>query len=415
MRSVWNISTAVSSKQPFSAAVLSSVRAGFARCGLPPTATVAVAVSGGVDSMTLLALCRALVDERHLEAVIALHINHSLRPAAETEEDYRLVRDYCAMHAIPFDYAVIAPDEIARATRRSTRGGSDGGDNRIDDSDAAQPTNAHRDSGLEGAARHARLRCFAALLQRHNLRYLCTAHHRDDNAETLLMRLLGGGGVNGLTGISPVQQMRTIMDDGCRYQCTLLRPLLGVAKAELVDWARAAAIPYCEDSSNRDVSILRNALRRDLIPAVSGLFPRYHRALEQVAEQVGVWQAYVDTQHGELLRWEVWVADEGAWRGAAATVSHAVVGFGDCCWRIDAQRFFAAHPALQFQSFYAIANRLGARRRLPHRFVRQCLTAFLSDYRGERGSGHGLRCYSDAACLYLERYRPLLRFKKGLV
>lgn len=410
----------------FSAEALIAARAGFARCAPPPAASVAVAVSGGVDSMTLLALCRALVDEGRLGGVVALHINHSLRPAAETELDYRLVRDYCAVHDIPVDYAVIAPGEIAGAAHRGGGGGDAGAGNSADSSSAGKdgvdgdtdssgrggggagaalrPTNAHRDGGLEGAARYARLRCFATLLQRHNLHYICTAHHRDDNAETLLMRLLGGGGVNGLTGISPVQQMHTVIDDGCRYRYTLLRPLLAVSKQQLVNWAHAAAIPYCEDSSNRNVDILRNALRRDLTPAVSGLFPHYHRALEKITEQVEIWQAYIDKQHSQLLRWE-----------EQALGSGAGVGHGAACFRVEAQCFFAAHSALQFQSFYAVTNRLGARRRLPHRFVRQCLTAFPSDYRGERGSGHGVRCYSDATHLYLQRYWPLSRFKKDAV
>lgn len=391
-----------------------AARDGFARLTPRPlpTATVAVAVSAGVDSMVLLGLCQALVNDGQLGGLVALHINHSLRPAAETELDYQLVRDYCAVQRIPLDYSVIPRGEISAASRVGSAGGE--GSERFD---PQQPANPHRDGGLEGAGRYARLRSFATLLARRNLKHLCTAHHRDDNAETVLMRLLVGGGVNGLSAISSLQQMRTITDDGTQYHYSILRPLLAVRKETLIQWATDASIPYREDSSNLDLAILRNSLRATLTPAVSALFPRYHRALERVSEQVELWRAYIDAEHTRLLRWQPQAGD-GADSGSGADSGGRDSGSGGelpVCFRIEARRFFDAHRALQVQSFYAVSNRLGARRRLPYRFVLQCLSAFASDYRGERGSGHGVRCYSDAEYLYLARYRPLARLKEDAV
>ena len=302
--------THAASDVPGDADLLCTVRRIFERCGIGSNERVAVAVSGGVDSMALLSLCRVLRDNGALASLCAIHINHGLRPAAETDADYRTVRDYCAMAGIALHYVALSPDEM--------RGG--------DDDDRAE--------GTEAAARRARLRHYAAMLRSNNMRYLCTAHHRDDNVETVLMRLLQGGGIGGLAAMPALRPMTT---DGYRYH--IVRPLLTVGKQALYRWARAAAIPYREDSSNSDTTILRNAVRDDIVPVIGRHFPAYRRALEQIIDQAAVWRQYIDDQHRIRLPWQ--------YAGRQA--------------RIAAADFFAAHSALQFQSFYAVTDWAGRR------------------------------------------------------
>lgn len=373
--------------------LIREARHGFARCGVPIDASVVVAVSGGADSMALLSLCRALVDDGALAGLSAIHVNHSVRPAAETEADYQLVRDYCVACDIRLHYAVIPPNEIATWQRGrapvapsvpsapsppAVPSASAPSPPAVPAATApvapVAPHKPHRDGGFEAAARQKRLRCYGELLRQRNLRYLCTAHHRDDNAETVLMRLFEGGGVNGLAGIPHTQEMRS-----GDYRYHIIRPLLQVAKHELHRWIDANSVPYRQDSSNADPAILRNALRRDIIPGIARYFPRYRRAMERIATQVSVWQAYIDDQHTQHLHWRR-------------------VGQ---CYQIEKRHFFSVHRALQFQSFYSVADCLGARRRLPHRFVRQCLTAFPVEYCGNRGAGHGIRCSTDATYLFM--------------
>ena len=185
---------------------------------------VLAGVSGGADSVTLLLM---LLDAG--VRVTAVHVNHGLR-GADSDGDEAFVRRLCEAHDVPL------------LTYRAT------------------PPESHG----EGWARAARYGFFRQAMAESGAEALVLAHHRDDQAETLLLHLLRGAGLTGLTGMAPDATV-----DGLR----ILRPLLGYSRAELQAYLTARGQPWREDGSNADPRYLRNALRRDVLPLLEQLAP----------------------------------------------------------------------------------------------------------------------------------------------
>ncbi|MDR0868895.1 MAG: tRNA lysidine(34) synthetase TilS [Planctomycetota bacterium] len=210
-----------------------------------PAAPLAVGFSGGVDSTVLL----TLLAER--QPVVAAHLNHGLR-GADADADENFCREFCAARKIRF-----AAKKVDLTTPR-----------------AARP-----EKNLEAAARLARWRFFAEICAAHNLAGVALAHHRDDQAETLVLRLRRGAGWRGLQGM----RERTVVNiDGRRLE--IFRPLLRRAtRAEIVAYARAKNLPWREDATNRDERLARNRARRVLLPAIATDFPDYRERLEKLA------------------------------------------------------------------------------------------------------------------------------------
>jgi tRNA(Ile)-lysidine synthase len=190
----------------------------------PDAGTLAVAVSGGADSLALLLLAAAAAPG----AVRAATVDHGLRPESASEADR--VAGYCEALAVPHQTLVVA-------VRRSG-------------------------AGLQAAAREARYAALGGWLHAHSADTLLTAHHCDDQAETLLMRLLRGSGVSGLAGIRPSAAF-----PAAGPAARIARPLLGWRRAELDGIVRAAGLDPVDDPSNRDEAYDRARLRRRLAEA----------------------------------------------------------------------------------------------------------------------------------------------------
>ncbi len=193
---------------------------------------VAAAVSGGADSVAL-ALWLHDFATRPAPAfsfVGLIHVNHALR-GAESDADEVFCRDLAQRLNVPVDI-VAAP---VAATGRSP----------------------------ESAARDARYAAFDLAAARLGATMVCTAHTADDQAETVLLRLLRGAGLRGLSGIRPTNRQ-------------IVRPLLDCRRNHLRDWLVQHGEAWREDASNLDVSIPRNRIRHELLPV-----------LEQVATQIG--------------------------------------------------------------------------------------------------------------------------------
>ena len=194
---------------------------------------VLCAVSGGLDSMCLLDLLDRWCRERD-GRVVAAHFNHRLR-GTESDRDETFVRDWCATHDIP---SVSGSGDVRGLAEREGL-------------------------SLEEAARNLRYAFLRQEAEKLGPRIrIYTAHHADDNAETILFNLIRGTGVAGLTGMAYQQ-------DG------IYRPLLHVARAELADYAAAYGIPHVEDSTNGDPdAAARNYLRLEVLPRLKQINPR---------------------------------------------------------------------------------------------------------------------------------------------
>jgi len=186
-----------------------------------------VALSGGLDSTVLLHLLASLAQRETLPPLSAIHIHHGMQAVADAWPAH--CRELCAALSVPLQVEYV---QVASG------------------------------ASLERAARDARYAAFAARLGTGEL--LLTAQHRDDQAETLLFRLLRGAGVQGLAGM-PVSRAL-----GAGY---LLRPLLGCSRTELLAYAQAHGLVWVDDPSNADERFSRNYLRRQVLPALLSRWP----------------------------------------------------------------------------------------------------------------------------------------------
>ncbi len=191
--------------------------------------TVLCAVSGGRDSMALLHLLNTLAEETGSQ-VAAAHFNHQLRPAADRDEAF--VRDWCRAQGIPL---TCGRGDVRAFARREGLGVED----------AARTL---RYAFLEGAALDM------------GADRIATAHHREDNAETVLLHLLRGTGLQGLGGIPPVRGR-------------IVRPLLETGRADIDGYVERHGLPYVEDESNQDPMYTRNRLRLEVLPLLEAVAP----------------------------------------------------------------------------------------------------------------------------------------------
>lgn len=197
--------------------------------------TVLVGVSGGADSVALLHLLAALAPAWRL-VLRVLHVDHQLRP--DSVRDAGVVRAVGARLGVPVEVATVAVDP---------RG------------------------SVEAAARQARYAALEACADRLGAQRIALGHTADDQAETVLMRLLEGVGVRGLAGIPAVRGR-------------LIRPLLDCRRADLVLELRRAGLPWVEDPTNQDPKFLRNRVRHELLPLLAESYnPEIATALVRVA------------------------------------------------------------------------------------------------------------------------------------
>ncbi len=203
----------------------------------PKGGTLLCALSGGTDSMALLTLLLELAPLRGLH-IHAAHYDHQLR-GAESQRDADFVQDWCRRQGVPLH---LGRGDVAAVAAQGGRG--------IEDS-ARQ-------------LRYAFLEETAQSLGEDSL--IATAHNAGDNAETVLLHLLRGSGLDGLTGIPP-------------RRGRLCRPLLECSRQALADYLTHRGIPHVEDSSNADVTYRRNLLRREVMPVLETINPGFPRRL----------------------------------------------------------------------------------------------------------------------------------------
>lgn len=230
-----------------------------------------VAISGGADSVCLLELVHDLWlrHERSFPLRLA-HFHHGLR-GAEADCDASFVRDLARERGIAIDIERLAVSERAR----------------------------ERGESPEQAGRELRRQGFARLALRHGLASVLTAHHAADQRETVLFRMLRGTGPRGLGGIHPRSRLgRPGTDAG---EIWLLRPLLDQEPGSLREHLRERGLEHREDSSNRDVSIPRNALRHELLPELlERVHPGASRALLRLARSARRLEHDLETLAGEI-------------------------------------------------------------------------------------------------------------------
>lgn len=246
-------------------ALLSEVQACIdAYTMLPLGSRVIVAVSGGPDSMALLAILNRLRRQHALTLMVA-HVNHQLR-RQEAERDEAFVERQAGLLGLPFYRSRVDVKSFQQTTGLSP----------------------------QHAARQLRYAFFQTLRQAVDATHVALGHTSDDQAETLLIRLLRGAGPGGLAGIPPKRH-------------PFVRPLITSCRDDIMAFLEAASVPWLVDRSNTQRTYLRNQLRLELLPVLKQYNPRIVTRLNELAGMIqadnDVLEKQVEHVSQQVLRW----------------------------------------------------------------------------------------------------------------
>jgi tRNA(Ile)-lysidine synthase len=225
--------------------------------------TVVVAVSGGADSVSLLCGLAELREQIAPGKIVAAHFNHRLRPASDN--DAQFVEKLANELGIACEVGV-----------------------------AAEPLEQSGGDGVEAAARVARYDFLRQTAAKFGARYVATAHTADDQAETILHRVLRGTGLAGLAGIPRIRALSEA--------AMLIRPLLEFSRADVVEFLASRRQSFCLDESNEDVSFTRNRIRHALLPQLASQYnPNVRDALRRLGQLAEDAQLIIQDRARQLL------------------------------------------------------------------------------------------------------------------
>lgn len=226
-----------------------------------------VALSGGADSVALLLLLK-----EHGFNVHAAHCNFHLR-GAESDRDEAFCEALCAQMGVPLHRAHFDTREYAELHQVS----------------------------IEMAARELRYRWFAQLRVDIGAAGICVAHHRDDSVETVILNLVRGTGLRGLTGIQARSELVMACGQNPQEQQTLrvLRPLLCVTRAEIEAFLAERGQKYVTDSTNLEADVVRNKIRLQVLPLLHELNPAVSENIQRTAENLQEAQEVLDAVVGK--------------------------------------------------------------------------------------------------------------------
>jgi len=230
---------------------------------------ICLAVSGGADSVALLCAFVRIAERVDLKKnLFVVTVDYGLR-GVESDGDVLFVCDLARESGVDCVVRRIVPQELQEETKRQ--------------------------GSLEGAARTIRYRLLTEEAKKRGARFLVTAHHQNDQLETLLFRLFRGSGLDGLRG---AQVFRPVDES-----LTIVRPLLNVDRDEILRYLESLGRSYRFDSSNASPEFLRNRIRNELIPKLDEIFPtRWRDALLRLSQLADETENYLDGEVDELER-----------------------------------------------------------------------------------------------------------------
>ena len=298
----------------------------FDRSNIKPGDRICVAISGGADSVALLLTLHAANSTPRESLGIglsAVHVNHHLR-GEESDTDQQFVEDLCISLDIPLHlYDADIPERLAQSRA------------------------AGHSETIEEAARNARYDFFSTLLNSGHADSILTAHTLDDQAETVLMKLLRGAWTEGLSAIHPVVT---------QPKGKILRPFLSTRRADIEAFLNSIPQTWREDSTNTDTAFTRNNIRHELLPQLRAYNPNLDQTLANLAElareEESRWQTELARVLPQLLLPGKPV--RGGGRAVSTAPGHSAVS-------IELDRLRALDPALRRRVLRAAARQLGSR------------------------------------------------------
>ena len=293
--------------------------------------TLVIGVSGGADSLCLLALLRQLATPYRLRLHVA-HLNHQLRGSA-SDGDAAYVAEVARQWGLP---CTLGNEDVTAFAQ-------------------------HHRLNLEDAARQCRYRFLAQTAQQIGATKIAVGHHADDQAETVLLRLLRGSGRTGLRGMQPQTPLGDLFPELATTNLSLIRPLLATPRAEIEAFCQAHNLTPRHDHSNDDRSLTRNRIRHELIPQLQNYNPNIAQLLTQTAEQLTAEDAVL---HQAL---------DHAWAATLIEANQTEVRFSLSAWR---QQPLALQRELIRRGVMTL---LGHRRDLDFDHIEQAITLLHAD------------------------------------
>ena len=317
--------------------------------------TLLAALSGGADSTALLHALHDLSDALNLTLHVA-HFDHNFRP--EAAEDARFAASIAQQLGLPFITEHADPIAYQRQ---------------------------HRISSFEAAARELRYRFLSRAAASINASAVALGHNADDQAETVLMHLIRGSGLNGLRGMDALTLWHS--SDGLQ-QATLFRPLLTVTKDQLRHYCQQRNIPYREDPANRDMRFTRNRVRHQLLPTLRQYNPRISEALVRLAQTASQETNYIEEQ------------TENAWQFLAHPEPDKIT--------LDRPSLISLPTAMQARLLRkSYETLIGSTRRLQASHIEAMLALLQQDPQSEASLPFGLQASSTHEYLTISRSAPI--------
>jgi len=218
--------------------------------------TVVVCLSGGPDSMCLLALLIKLRETKKIN-IIAAHVNHNVRRASAKEKEF--VEKYCQKNKVVFEYLKIEK---------------------------------YNDDNFHNEARIIRYNYFAKVVKKYQAKYLMTAHHADDLIETILMRIVRGSTLNGYAGFKKEVK---------RNGYTIIRPLINNTKEEILSYNKQNKISFVIDSSNKKGKYTRNRYRQKILPFLKTEDKNVHEKFLKFSNTIDKYNSYIEKEVSQKL------------------------------------------------------------------------------------------------------------------
>lgn len=234
----------------------------------PPNEAFLIAVSGGADSLTLLHFLATHRSQLNIRIHCAT-LNHGLRPSAS--DDTAFVEQFANAHNIACTVGFADVPEIAKT----------------------------QNIGIETAARLARYNFLAETANNLNIKHVVTAHHADDQSETILMHILRGSGSNGLQGMSAISTVPYFP------KLTLVRPLLHMRRSEIDAYCLEHALQARIDESNFDTKYLRNEIRHEILPRLRQINPQLDHALAKLADISSTEQEFMAQSYHKYFKTKI--------------------------------------------------------------------------------------------------------------
>ncbi|MBR4385520.1 MAG: tRNA lysidine(34) synthetase TilS [Treponema sp.] len=321
----------------------SKLLSGLHECGadFSPCLAYGVGVSGGADSISLLTSLSRTIPSKNL---VAVTVNHNIRPAEQTEGDASFVEDYCKRIGVRCFRVDIPRGEVERIKKE-------------------------RGSGTEEAARYLRYQAFESAISKFGLDWFCLAHNLNDQEETLLMRFFSGGASQSLCGIPQVRGR-------------FIRPLLNVSRSEIEAYLAFLGLEFRTDSTNKENSMLRNKIRNRIIPFLDTELPGWQKAVLSLGRKMSLDESFISNSARDSI-------EKIDWKEGGGQLS------------FSEDKFKSLPKALQSRVIYSALDKVlkdeGTRVRIPYTFIEgiqrnlQILPKIKSDW-AENSSGAEVLC-----------------------